>query len=172
MFVISNIQRIYISDCSARACELAPKHEQKMARRGAACALPTSNVGRAEPLPETFSRAASRSPPSRLAPERASGSHAARAAWETSNGSLHHSRAAKLQLELQKLLWRPSVATCGCESLGGDARAPLGPRFFSQEDQKDRRRELGFALPPAVWCGVARRMAGRAIKPSFLVIFL
>jgi hypothetical protein len=44
--------------------------------------------------------------------------------------------------------------------------------IVSQEDQKGRRRDLGFALPPAVWCGVARRTARRAIKPSDLLIFL
>jgi hypothetical protein len=27
-------------------------------------------------------------------------------------------------------------------------------REFSQEDQKDRRRAMGVALPPAVWCCV------------------
>jgi hypothetical protein len=31
---------------------------------------------------------------------------------------------------------------------------------------------LEFALPPAVWCCVARRMARRAIRPSDLLNFL
>jgi hypothetical protein len=66
--------------------------------------------------------------------------------------------AAKLQPESQKLLWR--------------LRAASVVEIFSQEDQKDRRREMGLALPPAVCGCVARRMARRAIKSSVLLIFL
>jgi hypothetical protein len=51
-------------------------------------------------------------------------------------------------------------------------RATSHDRDFSQEDQKDRRRDMGVALPPAVLVLRARRMARRAIKPSDLLTFL
>ena len=54
------------------------------------------------------------------------------------------------QLASQKLLWRLRAT-------------PVGRDFFHRKDQKGKRRELGFALPPSVWCWVAREMAGRAI---------
>jgi hypothetical protein len=47
--------------------------------------------------------------------------------------------------KLQKLLWR--------------IRATLHDRDFSQEDQKDRRRELGVRAAAGDLVGVARRMA-------------
>jgi hypothetical protein len=66
--------------------------------------------------------------------------------------------AANPQPKSQKLLWR--------------LRATSGGRDFSQEDQKDRRERWAFALPPAICCCVARRMARRAIKPSDLLTFV
>jgi hypothetical protein len=63
-----------------------------------------------------------------------------------------------MQPKLQKLLWR--------------IRATSHDRDFSQEDQKDRSEIWWFALPPAVWCCAARRMARRAIKRSDLLPFL
>jgi hypothetical protein len=63
-----------------------------------------------------------------------------------------------LQPESQKLLWR--------------ILANSGDRDFSQEEQKDRRREMGVALPPAGrWCwaaaaGIASRgcASSKAVK--------
>jgi hypothetical protein len=63
-----------------------------------------------------------------------------------------------MQPQLQKLLWR--------------IQATSRDRDFSQEDQKDRRRELGVRAAAAGLVGVARRTARRAIKPSDFLTFL
>jgi hypothetical protein len=64
------------------------------------------------------------------------------------------SLAANLQLSLQKLLLR--------------RLATSSDRDFSQEDQKDRRREMGVRAAAGGQVGVARRMRG---ERSNLLIF-
>jgi hypothetical protein len=81
--------------------------------------------------------------------------------WQLAVGSwqLATDLAAKMQPQLQKLF--------------GGSRPLRAIEIFSQEGQKGRRRRMwGLALPPVVWCCVARRMARRAIKPSELLPFL
>jgi hypothetical protein len=68
---------------------------------------------------------------------------------------LETSWAAKLQPESQKLLWRTEVTPHD-----GD---------FSQEDQKDRRREMGVRAAAAE-AGAPLRAAWRG-EPSNLLIF-
>jgi hypothetical protein len=63
--------------------------------------------------------------------------------------------AAKLQPESQKLLRR--------------LRATSHDRDFHRKIRRTEGETWGLALPPAVWCGVARRMARPTVEPLALL---
>ena len=67
--------------------------------------------------------------------------------------------------------WLP-IRSLNRRSCCGGFGPPRAIEIFHRKIRRTEGESLGFALPPAVLCCLARRMARRAITPSDLLPFL